>query len=650
MFMIISGVKLNFWLLSFLLVVSVPVMGQLQHAEDTVRIKEVVIRRNKSVPGLPGFKRISVDSTLIRYYSLLPITEALDNCSQMFFKSYGAGATASTSFRGAGAARTQVAWNGININDPMLGQADFSLFPSGMADGIQVSYGAASMEKGFGGIGGMINLENKPVWSKHTITDINASIGSFETLSGLLKVQTGTDHFQSTTKAYFMSSENDFPFLNIDALPEPAIQKRKNGRGSQNGFTQELYFKKANNVTSARVWYQSASRHLPGSTLYEVPDSAEYQFDESLRTQVNSDFTSGRNDYFINGAWLYSKMNYSFPKYYIDSRNHSNSFIVKAGITKRLSDFNSLKLVLDDEISSVKTVNYSENTSRNTGTLTLSAEHKAKNKFGMLLLLREILNNGKLLVPDFSAGVEYRLIADADHFLKLNISRNSSIPTMNDLHWNPGGNPDLRNEYSYSYELGYCMEQKISSVVSINSELTYFNNHIRDMIQWHPGDSYYWIADNIGSVNTSGFESSLSLKYDVNHFRLNLNAGYSFTKATQINSETNTNNGKQLIYIPVNRASVIVQLFYNSIYLTWLTNFTGRTWITEDNSAFLKGYTLNGVVAGYQLKPGKNLIDVNFRIDNIFDISHQAIAHYPLPGRSYSLTILFRFNNIDIEK
>lgn len=647
--MIISGVKLKFRLLALILIVPFSVMGQLQHVEDTVRIKAVVIRRNKPVPGLPGFKRISVDSTLIKYYSLLPVTAALDNCSQMFFKSYGAGAIASTSFRGTGAARTQVAWNGININDPMLGQADFSLFPSGMADGIKISYGAASMEKGFGGIGGMIDIENTPVWSKHTITDITAGAGSFGTWSGLAKVQTGTDQFQSVTKAYFMLSQNNFPFLNTDALPEPALQKRKNGNGSQNGFMQELYYKNAKSITSARLWYQSASRHLPGSTLYEVPDSAEYQFDESLRTQVSSDFTSGPNDFLVTGAWLYSKMNYAFPKYYIDSRNHSNSFIVKAGITRRLNSFNNLKLVLDDEFSSVKTVNYTENASRNTGSLTLSAEHKTKNRFGMLFLMREILNNGKLLAPDFSAGFEYRIIANNDHFLKLNVSRNSSIPTMNDLHWNPGGNPDLRNEYSYSYELGYRVDQKISSGLIVRSELTYFNNHIRDMILWHPGVSYYWIADNIGSVNTSGFESSLSLKYNISHFRLNLNAGYSYTRATQINSETELFNGKQLIYIPLNRASGIIQLFYNDIYLSWLTNFTGRTWISEDNSAFLKGYTLNGVVAGFQLKPGKNLIDMNFRIDNIFDISHQAIAHYPLPGRSYSLTVLFRFNNSELE-
>jgi iron complex outermembrane receptor protein len=301
-------------------------------------------------------------------------------------------------------------------------------------------------------------------------------------------------------------------------------------------------------------------------------------------------------------------------------------------------------------MSSVETVNYLTKASRNTASMTLSAEHKSKGRLGALILLREILNDGKILVPDFSAGVEYRLVSGEDHFIKANASRNSSIPTMNDLHWTPGGNPDLKNEYSYSYELGYCMDQKISSLLTINSELTFFKNYIRDMIQWHPGDSYYWIADNIGSVNTSGFESVLSLKYSFGDLTIKLNSGYSFTKASEINSESQINDGKQLIYVPVNRANGTIRVQFRNLYLFWVTNFTGSTWTTADNSEFLKGYTLNGLTGGLKLNPGKNLIDLNFGIGNIFNISHQAIAHYPLPGRSYNLTVLFNFNNSSIEK
>ena len=60
----------------------------------------------------------------------------------------------------------RLTWNGININHPMLGQSDLSLIPAGLIDDIQIYYGGASMPLNSGGIGGIINLETKPVWKK----------------------------------------------------------------------------------------------------------------------------------------------------------------------------------------------------------------------------------------------------------------------------------------------------------------------------------------------------------------------------------------------------------------------------------------------------------------------------------------------------
>ena len=78
------------------------------------------------------------------------------------------------------------------------------------------------------------------------------------------------------------------------------------------------------------------------------------------------------------------------------------------------------------------------------------------------ILLREILDRSSFLIPDFSAGLQFRIIEDReDYFLKANISRNSKIPSMNDMFWFPGGNPDLKNEYAFIYELTYEMNQKI---------------------------------------------------------------------------------------------------------------------------------------------------------------------------------------------
>jgi vitamin B12 transporter len=212
---------------------------------------------------------------------------------------------------------------------------------------------------------------------------------------------------------------------------------------------------------------------------------------------------------------------------------------------------------------------------------------------------------------------------------------------MNDRFWNPGGNPGLKNEYAYSYEIGYKLDHQISGSVILSSEVDYFNNYIRDMIQWLPGESYFWVAENIGSVNSSGFESSLSVKYLLNNLSANLNAGYSFTRAREIKRGVSENTGKQLIYIPENKANSSLHVAYKNIYMTWVANFTGRTYTTADNSGFLRGYTVNSFTSGMKFNFKENFINFRFKIENIFDTTYKTIAYYPQPGRTYFIILSF---------
>src|SRR5664279_3797837 len=131
----------------------------------------------------------------------------LTGASLIFMKSYGVGGVATPSFRGTGASQTLIEWNGIKINNPMLGQSDLSLIPVGLIDNVQIYYGGASMVLNNGGIGGAINLENKPVWKKEIASALNAGMGSFGEYSGFGKIKIGNLHFQSVTKVFFRSSK-----------------------------------------------------------------------------------------------------------------------------------------------------------------------------------------------------------------------------------------------------------------------------------------------------------------------------------------------------------------------------------------------------------------------------------------------------------
>jgi iron complex outermembrane receptor protein len=273
-----------------------------------------------------------------------------------------------------------------------------------------------------------------------------------------------------------------------------------------------------------------------------------------------------------------------------------------------------------------------------------SLERNGTDRWGALILIRETNNNGRFLIPDFSAGFQFRLIDELEYHLKANISRNSKIPTMNDLYWEPGGNPDLKNEYAYIYELTYEMKQKLTTPILFKYDLSLFHNNIRDMIQWHPGEYSYWTADNIQNAVSRGLESSLSLDYTSNHFKSVFDLAYTYNRATSVsmNENKSTSFGKQLMYIPENQANASLQVSFRGFYTTWIASMTGKRYISVDNTRFLPGYSLNNILTGMRLNFKGNIFDINFGIENLFNINYHTIAYYPLPGRSFSAKVLIQ--------
>jgi len=107
-----------------------------------------------------GAKIVQTDS-LVKLMAIHDnVAQLLSYNSQVFVRAYGPNQMATTSFRGAGAQHTAVLWNGINLQNSLLGQTDFSLLPAGFMNDIGVYYGGNSALYGAGAIGGAVLLSN----------------------------------------------------------------------------------------------------------------------------------------------------------------------------------------------------------------------------------------------------------------------------------------------------------------------------------------------------------------------------------------------------------------------------------------------------------------------------------------------------------
>jgi vitamin B12 transporter len=617
--------------------------GQKPSLYDTIRINEVVVK-GKPYLTRSANKITVVDSVVLKDYSHDNISDVISENTSIFIKNYGSGGSATISLRGTGAGYTQLAWNGVNVNSPMLGQTDLSLIPAGFVDDINILYGSASLSLNSGGMGGTINFETKPVWRKETNLLTNFSAGSFGKYSALMKVKTGTTNFQSSTKALFQSAENNFPYLNNFLSNDPVSEKRKNASINQNSFMQELYFRGEHKVISTRLWYQNATRNIPVPIINQQPDNGENQKDESFRSMVSYSGYKGKTNFNSSFSWFSENMNYKNPLLSIDSRNLSNTVALKSGFEKNLNDKTSVNFCVNDEISIINSNNYEGKKSRNLGGITLSGRRNIGERIGLSTLIRETLKDNRFLTPDFSAGLEYLVIKAKDDFIHISFSRNSKVPTLNDMYWNPGGNPLLSNEYSYTGELSYEMTCNVSSPLTLSYQGSVYTISIYNMIKWTPGESGFWSPSNLDRATSSGADGNLSLTYKINSFSVRFNAKYGWNQSRFLDTHAGEDiKGKQLVYMPEHLFNAGIRTVYKNYYFSWMSCFTSKRFTTADNSDYLPGYLLNNLSTGMKLHFSESTIDINLKVDNLFNIDYQTIAWYPMPGRSLLLSLIYQF-------
>jgi iron complex outermembrane receptor protein len=185
------------------------------------------------------------------------------------------------------------------------------------------------------------------------------------------------------------------------------------------------------------------------------------------------------------------------------------------------------------------------------------------------------------------------------------------------------------------------MTNVLSASLNIKNDITFFRNHLTNMIQWHPGEFSYWEASNIGTLMTTGIESEFHINYSRPVFNARLNAGYSLTRAT--NEGLRESAGKQLIYVPLNQINALLRLSWRRLCSSISTSFTGKRFLTADNSQYLPQYSVTNLKFGMNLNDRHTSYELGLFIENLLNTSYQNIAYYPMPGRSFLISVTFQF-------
>lgn len=630
-----------------------------QKLTDTIKIQEVKVFGKRKIEETAALVS-RIDTLALQMMKTQTISELLSSYSPVFLKSYGRGSTATASFRGTAASHTQVYWNGIKLNSPMRGDVDFSLFPVYFIDDIGLQYGGSSLQSGSGALGGSILINNKPDWSDRFSVRYVQTAESFSTAKEYLNMGYGNGKIQFKTRLFSDYSKNNFPYYNYGVLPmHESVQK--NAGYNKTGFLQEAYFRHNKHLFSAKLWAYQSNRDLPQLMSFEGDARKETQNDQNIRAVSSWKYIAGKSKLEIVAGFNQTELQYfrasteaNFVNF--DSRSKEKSYFGNLNM-----DWNPLeKLSFNWSFNSAyhqvsvfdraQKIGYDHN--RMELSLMNSIHFQACPTLFVSLVSRSELYNRKLVGMIPSIGAEYLTGLNKEISIKMNVSQNYHQPGLNDLYWIPGGNPNLKSENGIAGDLAFsCTKRSEKSFFS--GQLTGFASLIDNWIVWQPSASgaSYWEASNLRQVYARGIESTISMHQKAaNNLSFDLKINYSHAETSNVDAKSSVDKtrGKQLIYIPKNKANIFAQVDYKRYFLKINAPFTGKRYTTSNNEEsdyekVLNPYWLINLSLGRTFGFNHFSVDTVCSVENLLNTDYMAILWRSMPGRYYSLTLQFSY-------
>ncbi len=609
-----------------------------QENRDTIQLEAIEVKSTRLEKFGIGQNLHNFSQDDLDQHSGNALDDLLASQSSVFIKSYGAGSLASPSSRGTGFGHTAVLWNGFNLQSPLNGGIDFSLLPLMVADEVQLQQGGSAALFGSGAIGGVVHLQQSAKIAKGWHGNLSTNAGSFGRLGQGLKMSMGLKKWSADFRVQHDQAKNDFWI-------ESRTDRRRqvNAALKQWAFTQHNKFQlKSNQVLHTWAWVQTTDRELPPGLLQN--NSQEQQRDTSIRMAMEWQRFGARGVQKIRTAWLDERFEYK-SDLLAPSLTRSKTFVGEA----------EQEWLIGNQQSLLLGSNYTRELGAAPG---IFIEEVLRHRLATFLSYKQALRKWqsalsfrKEWVLDAADPITGSLGIESPNWkgwsLALQGSRNYKLPTFNDLYWagaSAKGNLDLSAERSWSSEFHLSYQAPLKKHQWSN-RLTVFNLLVNDWILWIPQDNGVWQPDNLRKVWSRGIEASSQVKFELPAFKIHANLDYQWNRASnqKVYAGASEALGKQLIHVPLHTMGAQLKLLFGKSQFLYRHRYNGIRFSSSDNSDILDAYQLGELVLTHRFLWAKKTLDLQCRVENLWNADYEVLAFRPMPGRGFFGTLKFAF-------
>lgn len=638
---------------------------------DTVALNEVKIKSiNRRQTSSTPLQLISGED--LQKLNSLSIADAIRFFSGVQIKDYGGiGGLKTVNVRSLGTNYTGIFYDGIQLGNAQNGQVDLGKYSLDNIEEIELFNGQKSTifqaAKGFAA-GSSLYLKTKdPVFQNKERYHASATFrtGSFGLVNGALTVQNKlSDLFTTSTNVEYTKASGKYKFRYTNGVFDTTAFRNNSGVERMRIEYSIHGLLKDKSQFNTRLYLYADQMGLPGAIVSNKFNYLQRTWNKNAFVQTS--FEKGINEkYSLLAAAKYS---YDYNRYLdpenvslnglLDNKFKHQEFYISLVNQYKFTDILKFVASTDYQFNTLDANLYRFSFPTRSTILTALAVHLNLKKLDVQAnalgtYVYDQVKDGtpagdkQKLTPTLMVswqpftGKEFRLRS----FYKA-IYR---MPTFNELYYTDFGRTYLQPEYAKQFDVGLTYVKSFERAVlqQISFQTDVYFNQVKDKIVAVPGNNAQrWSIENIGDVDIKGLDLNLQTSWKLNKYIINAGLTYTYQDALDVTSlnQGRVNYERQLPYIPKNSGSFLGAIGYKNVSMNYSFVYTGERYNQKANiqANYVEPWYTHDLALHYLLKHQKNDVRISMEVNNLLNQYYDVVANFPMPGRSYRLTINYK--------
>lgn len=607
-----------------------------------------------------------LNSKLLQQLNSFSVGDAAKYFSGVLIKDYGGvGGLKTISVRSLGAQQTGVIYDDIAIADAQSGQVDLSRFSvtflqnlnlyngnifTGLTPARSYSYAALLAVSTVASY----PLQLKPDWRAGIR---QGSFGLWQPFAGFTLPVSKRSFINIAAEA--TTSEGDYPFTIENGNYS---EKTKRSNSDVQSFSGEVNFVTVFNGSATwktKAYIYSAERGLPGAIVFFNDHSSQrlWNTDVFAQTAFNKKFKE-KLSLLASAKYTHNYTRYLDPDYLnnageLNDKYNQDELYASAAVAYNFIP--SLQFTYaSDAAYTTLTSNKQQFAEPTRLTLWNVAGLQYKKQLwqasGSLLYthVQDEVKTGTAaddkneFTPAFAFSVKPS--TESPFLFRVFYKRIFRLPTFNDLYYTLIGNNNLKPEYASQYNLGVSFTNHISHRFSnLGISVDGYYNNVKDKIIAIPNKNLFvWSMLNLGKVHITGVDVNAEATGSFSDaWSWFIKLAYTYQHAIDVTNESSVTYKDQVAYTPEHSGSGIVQLGYKTWSFNYSNIYSGGRYTLGDNipANYVDGWITQDISLSKSFNIHTALLNIKAEVNNIANLQYDVIKYYPMPGRSYELSI-----------